>query len=564
MKKKNLLLSFIVFFLFFIINIVILSDYGISWDSPIHFIRGQAYIEKLIPQVQPRSIYQNNKLSNQPANFTYFQNNDSGHPPLNAELASLSNFFFYQKLNFLGDTEGYNFTIVAISSFLVGLIFLFVISEYGLFAGIIATLSLSTYPLFFGELHFNIKDPIETTFYSATIIFAYWGITKNSWKYILASSIFAGLALGTKFNILFSLISILPWIILYSWKQIKNRKWPFSLSLTRSFLFYLIIPFSILYLTWPFLWKNPVGNFLKTIRFYQDLGFNSIYQSAQYNTVGSFNTYAIQWIFYTTPLVILFFTIIGLIYLYNHGLKESKRTSLLILFWLIIPILRVSIPNAGIYGGTRQIMEYIPAISILSGIGAYYLINLIRKLSSNKKIAILANICLIAFFVPIIYKLISIHPNENVFFNSLSGGLKGAKEKNIPYWGNSFGNTYKQAANWLNLNAEKNAKVYLAVGYASGMPSIWLRKDLSLSDKYRQDYLSQRGEYIVEITSNMPLWGNYCNWTYVQQFLNPIYEIKVDNISILSIWKNDREHTKPIFYTIERNIILNNCTPRKD
>ena len=281
-------------------------------------------------------------------------------------MASLSNFFFYQKLNFLGDTEGYNFTIVAISSFLVGLIFLFVISEYGLFAGIIATLSLSTYPLFFGELHFNIKDPIETTFYSATIIFAYWGITKNSWKYILASSIFAGLALGTKFNILFSLISILPWIILYSWKQIKNRKWPFSLSLTRSFLFYLIIPFSILYLTWPFLWKNPVGNFLKTIRFYQDLGFNSIYQSAQYNTVGSFNTYAIQWIFYTTPLVILFFTIIGLIYLYNHGLKESKRTSLLILFWLIIPILRVSIPNAGIYGGTRQIMEYIPALSILS------------------------------------------------------------------------------------------------------------------------------------------------------------------------------------------------------
>jgi len=39
----------------------------------------------------------------------------------------------------------------------------------------------------------------------------------------------------------------------------------------------------------------------------------------------------------------------------------------------------------------------------------------------------------------------------------------------------------------------------------------------------------------------------YYAWEYVDKFLVPVYELKVDGVAILKIWKNDIEHTNANF-----------------
>lgn len=142
------------------------------------------------------------------------------------------------------------------------------------------------------------------------------------------------------------------------------------------------------------------------------------------------------------------------------------------------------------------------------------------------------------------------HPNENVYFNSFIGGLSGAKELNFPSWGNSFGNAYLPGIKWINANAEKEAKVVLLQGTLANAPLIYFRPDIKYlpeSDSGKKNYFSginREGEYIMELTFNDTGKDFFYRWEYVEKFLIPVYELKVDNVTILKIWKNDLNNTK--------------------
>ena len=585
--RIRLYFGIIVFLIFFTQGIWGLSDYGINWDEPVHYIRGQAYLRYLLtgktdysdlPKLKShypkflgydlpsevileddktirRSIYQYD--SEYRGTFQWFLQNDSGHPPLNGILASFFNYIFYQKLGIMGDIESYHVFVILTGSLLVASTFLFVSYYFGIFAGIIATLSLALYPLFFSESHFNIKDPVEAAFYSLTLFAFYVGIVKGKWKWVIISGIFAGFALGTKFNIVFAGLTLVVWLTIYYWRSIKRLAWPFSKPLTASLVLFPCIALAILYISWPYLWQNPIHNLLNIFNYYKSIGSISYQTDTSFVFLG-FNTYAIQWIVYATPLVILFLTFFGIIYTFTKGLKEKGKTSLLVLIWFIVPIARVTMPNAGIYGGVRQIMEFIPAMAILSGLGANYIVILlngyivkrlkqfnnstIQQFPSKTTLLILQAICILAF-LPITLKLISIHPNENVYLNPLIGGLKGAKERNFADWGVTLGTTYQQGVEWLNEKAEKNANVSLVKGLHSNIPRTTLREDINLHNRYYSGE-NKKGEYIIEVTDYRWIIDIPKEKRIYLDTLSPVYEVKVDNVAILKIWKNDVWNTE--------------------
>lgn len=584
MRNKLLFTIFVstFFALYFLFNIVILPHYGISWDEPFHYLRGQIYLQYFLTgngdtfdATSKLSSYQNFNvlIDGNIVNFSFLSKNDAGHPPLNGILAAISNRVFYQNLGLLGDIESYHLFIILVSVFLVFLVFFWTYKTYGMFAGIIAFLSIALYPLFFAESHFNIKDPVEAFFYVTTLLTFYHGIVKNNWRWIVVSSIFAGFALGTKFNIVFAVFTILPWLIIYKWKEIKSFIYPFSKKLTIALFFFPLITLGILYAAWPFLWQSPINNLLKIITYYKEIGSTITYQPAEYLIFGKINIFAIQWIFYTTPIVILVFFTFGVIYSLTKGFKEKNKTSLFILFWFLVPVIRVILPNAGIYGGVRQIMEYIPAMAILSGIGAKYfakqvssiMYQVLRIKSGSKKSFIRYTLyfILIFSFLPITLKLVSIHPNESVYFNPLIGGLKGAKEKNIMYWGYNLGNVFRQAAVWLNQNAEKNSRVTRGTAYEDIIAAAWFRKDINYSHDYQSGF-RKKGEYIIEFTHDMPVWPRYYYYNYARNMLKPLYEIKIDGVPILTVWKNDRNHTKDEFKREEETINITNVKKGKN
>jgi len=575
MLKMSKIFPYLLAMAFLVISLFTLDDYGINWDEPIHFMRGQAYLRYFLtgkknyegmPKLKfhypendryvftdkidfeddrqfRRSLYQNDYW-----NGEYFLNHDGGHPPLNGILAAATNWIFYQKLRLLGDIESYHLFEVFAGAALVLVVSLFAQETYGVFAGLIAGLSLALYPLFWAESHFNIKDPVEACFFGLTIYSFYKAIKYQSARWMVFSAIFCGMALGTKFNIVFAPLIILPWLAVTNFrKNLLKRK------LLIPLFFYPFIIFALFFLSWPYLWQDPIKRITEIIQFYKGIGLQQNFQPASFYIYG-FNTYPIQAIIFTTPLVILFFSLIGIIASIFLFRKEKEKTSFLWLLWFLVPILRVTVPGTSIYGGVRQIMEYIPAMALLAGLGANYIVTLLRSR--------LVKIVSVLMFIPIIIKFISLHPNEGLYFNSLIGGLKGAAQRNFPNWGVSLGNEYRQGINWLNANAQENTKVTLAVGYDWNAPRIWLRKDIDISDSFRGG-IRREGEYVMELVSQIN-WPSLYYFTYVKRFLKPLYEVKVEGVPVLAIWKNDWENTKEEYKLKEKTFEIGNFALSED
>lgn len=535
-----------------------MGHYGISWDEPTHFKRGQAYLRYFLtgettyknlpdydlgrakrdPSYHERSFYQIEAF-----NFEYHLQRDGDHPVLNDILAAFSNFIFYQKLGVVGDIAGYHLFEIFISAVLVAVVFLFAAEAFGLWAGFASAAFMATYPLFWAESHFNIKDPAETAFFALTVYTLWRGIHFKKAKILVASSFFAGFALATKLNILFLPFILLPWIVFLFLSDKKDFK--SNLFKKRLILAYFVFPlimFSIFYAHWPFLWQDFVGNTKQVFNYYKGIGTETNFQPNF--LVGRWNTYATTWILFTTqPLMLLFF-ILGVLATKKFWQKKSLVLSLWIM-WFLVPILRVTIPGTTIYSGSRQIMEFIPAMALISGVGFEFFMSKIivyfQRLRRNYYLRIgLTTILLLSLIIP----LIRIHPNENVYFNFLTGGLSGAVERGIPAAGFSFGNAYWQGVQWLSKYAPEGSKVALIQGTNLNVPPFTVRPDITSSNYYWSD-IERQGEYLMELTYASQARVYHYPWEYVEKILIPVHEVAVDGVPILIIWKNDLEHTRP-------------------
>ena len=543
--------------IFFILSLLTLKDYGISWDEILHFSRGQAYLYyfltgktnyKDLPNINLQGTFGYPKNTSVPRR-SFFQLNDfhngdyfiyeggGGHPPINDDLAALSNYIFFQKLGILDDVSSYHLFNIVAAALLVFVVVFFALETLGVFPTIVSFLALCTYPLFWAESHFNIKDPPETAFF-AGFIWAFYKSLKNfSVKWLALSILFFSLGLGTKFNILFAV----PIIVFYFIYQYRKNILKTISSIPKGYIVLLflapLISLGILTISWPFLWHNWFYNFLKVINYYKGVGTAASYQPSSFYILG-FNTFPILWILFTTPPAVLFLGFIGILSAWLNRQKKAAVT-VLWLIWFIVPILRVSLPGTVIYGGVRQIIEFLPAMALLCALGVYQ----IGKWTKNNMTVLI--ICVLIFIWPI-YILVKLHPNENVYFNFLIGGLKGAQSRNFPSWGNSFGNAYFQGIKWINQNVPQGSKLSLIQGTLFNVPPILVRKDINFSLE-NWSGISRGGEYLMDLTFNDTAREFNYEWEYLEKFLVPVYELKVDDVSILKIWKNDLEHTKEAY-----------------
>lgn len=553
---KSIKLFFLVFFLFLIPSLLTLPGYGIAWDEPNHFIRGQAYLwffltgEKSYESLpsynelearsnknyHKRSFYQQDGFD-----YNWQIDNDGDHPVLNDIFASFTNYIFYQKLGVLSEVEAYHIFGVIASAFLVATVFLFGYQTFGPFHGLFSAMFVATYPLFWGESHFNVKDPPQAAFLTIAIYFIWKAFHKRQTKYILWSGVFAGIALSIKFNIVFAPLIIIPWLIFLLTREKKQRKFVFSKEFIFSSFWASVIALFIFFLHWPFLWQDILTNTQKVLSYYADIGLESNFVESV--SAGRFNTYPILWISTTTPPLLLVFLFLGFLFLIKK-VRGKSAVLLLWTFWLIIPIMRVVFPGTTIYGGIRQIIEFLPAMCLVAGFGATSAIELVGKKFSFLKSSKLSIITLLVVSSILILNLVRLHPNENVYFNCFIGGLSGAVEKGIPSAGSSFGNAYFQGMKWINANLPADSKLALVQVTSLNVPRFIPRADIDYSNDYWSGILRQ-GEYLMELNYNAEIViYNYAQ-EYVKKFLEPLYEVEVDGVPILRVWKNDLEHTKP-------------------
>ena len=545
--------------IFLLIGLLTLSDYGIMWDARGHFARGQAYVDFLtgrktnerLPVTaafvryyrdylsrsgQPsQDVFQ--RLSSDPnyrrsiyhdeSDDPYWNQNDFGHPPLSGIGAAIFNIIFYEKLGLLRDDHAYNLFSIFLASILVSVVFYWLATSYGWLAALVGGLTLTTYPSFWAESHFNIKDIPQAVFFSLAI-WGFWrAINRRSLAWMIGSAILAGCALGTKFNAVFLPFILIPWFFISGQNYRRWRWWLFI---------YPMIMLAILFISYPLLWQNPWFNFLKVFNYYRDIGSNIDY-TPRFRTIGGFNTYALIWICLTTYPGVILLTMIGMIGAMINAWRSKDFLPLLFLFWLLVPILRVSLPRIAIYGGARQIMEYIPALSLLAGYGSFLVV---EKLSHQWKN--IGRLIILLGFISLLVTLVRYHPAENAYFNSMIGGLAGAKKSQIIGWGNTFGGVYHQGIDWLNSHVEPDSHLATAFSDTADFYIPELREDIQADQKF-SGYL-QQGEYIIGLTHHSGLEHTY-RLRYLETYLEPVYIFSVDQVPLLKIWKNDRLNLKP-------------------
>lgn len=563
----NKIITALIFLAFFTLGIITLTHYGINWDTINHLPRGQAYLNYFLTgskdysnlkeespefhfywqnpeslgidtnlpegQVPRRSMYQSYAVP-----YSYFIVKDGGHPPVSDILSAVFNRILFGKLRLVNDIDSYRVYGVLLSALLVALVYFWVSSLEGKFAGFVAALSLAAYPLFWAESHFNTEKDIPEAFYWSLLLFSVWrGFREKNWKWLLFSGLAFGLALGTKFNILFSIFVVVPWLLFVIWEKGLKKIIGKDIKLYGFGIAAVAVGVLIFIGSWPYLWADPLLRIAQVIRFYKDIGMTT---TINQNFAGPFgiNIYPILWIIYTTPEIVLGLFAVGLGILVRRIIVKKDSTSFLFLLWFLVPVARVVWPGTSIYGGVRQIMEYIPGMAIISGIGAGWLLRIIK----NKACKVVAVVIIALGYISLLLNLIKIHPFENVYFNKLSGGIQTMKKIDLPYWGFSFGSPYRQAAVWLNENMPQGANLVFTYDLIPNIPRIFLRPDINLTNSNRSGYL-RKGEYAISLAYQGSNARSYYD-KYLDKFIEPAWEVKVDGVSILKIWINSDQYVK--------------------
>lgn len=253
-----------------------------------------------------------------------------------------------------------------------------------------------------------------------------------------------------------------------------------------SLIAYALLSLIFTYLTWPYLWTNPVGHFIssfKEMSLYPWTGA-VLFNGATYPITNLPTSYlpvllAIQ---LTEPVWAL--SLIGwLVSVFGAGLRQKRGVIELSVLWFILPLTAFIVTQTALYDNFRQILFLLPPIFLMAGVA-------FEAVKQVKWQAVLVGLCLI----PNLIGIVSLHPYEYIYYNRFIGGVDGAADRfELDYWGIS----YREAAEYVNQVAPPNATVWLE-GPAA-LFQLYAREDLktySTNEVERADHY----DYVVATT----------------------------------------------------------------
>ena len=215
---------------------------------------------------------------------------------------------------------------------------------------------------------------------------------------------------------------------------------------------YALIAIFAMYLTWPYLWLDPIGHFWETVGIMSQHPWPStvLFNGTEYpaNDLPASYMPLLLAIQMTEPVWILFF--VGLMVAVFGFIKkqiEQRELLALTLGWFILPLITFIILRPTLYDNFRQTFFTLPPIFFIAGLA----FDLIQKPPLQG-----ALIALVA--LPGLIASVSLHPYEYVYYNQFIGGAREAVDRfELEYWATS----YREAAQEANRIAPPNANVWV-------------------------------------------------------------------------------------------------------
>jgi hypothetical protein len=271
---------------------------------------------------------------------------------------------------------------------------------------------------------------------------------------------------------------------MYLYSRLQFRAW-------KSLLAYAALAILVMFATWPYLWENPMSNFINVFKLMSDNPTNlSVLFHGQAYRAGELPPSYLPFMLATTltePVWILFAS--GLFAGYwKFSSKQAGKPYLvsltLILLWLVTLLAYVFLRRPAMYDGFRHFLFILPPVFVFIGLAleAFFdgidSIAGIRKSEALKVPSVLPKIStqswlhavlLLVLLAPGIAGIIRLHPYEYTYYNSFIGGTDGAfRNYETDYWLTC----YKEAVEKLNkitsgpANLFVKREAYVAAPYA--------------------------------------------------------------------------------------------------
>jgi 4-amino-4-deoxy-L-arabinose transferase-like glycosyltransferase len=323
---------------------------------------------------------------------------------------------------------------VIVGSISVVLIFLLVKEFYSKKIAFLSALALSFTPYFIGHSKVATQENLISFFTILAVFIFFKALKTNELKnklYLLAGVVLA-VAVSTKYNGFFFLVLFGVLTLINFWPKFKSD-WK---NVFNNYIIWIpVIVLILFYLMWPWLWSDPIGQFLDSSSRIGSSRFEEYF-------LGQFPSphpwyYFFAYFAATTPPILF----VGLIAFATKLILNRSKYDIWFGLYFLTPFMASFSPLR--MDGIRYIFPIWAPLAIVSTIGLFYLVNLARQ-SLNIKNKSLLEISTIAFVTLVLVATnIKFHPYYLDYYNFFVGGPKGVYDNRLfdyAYWGEGLRN----------------------------------------------------------------------------------------------------------------------------
>lgn len=302
---------------------------------------------------------------------------------------------------------------------------------------------------------------------------------------VAPAAIFLGVATSIRVLGPFAALMVAGYAV---WKQRNHAVVPLAI--------YAAVAAVAMYLTWPYLWPNPLGHLVESVRVMSEYPWRGqvLFAGTLYASTDIPRSYlpVLMGIQFTEPVWFLFAIGLGIAVYESIRRNATSRVLLLLsLVWFILPLAGFVVTRSPLYDNFRQVFFILPPVFLLGGLA-------LQKIRQPVLQAALIGLLVL----PGILDGVHLHPYEYIYYNRFIGGVHGAFRKyELDYWGTS----YREAAAYLNQVAPANDTVW--VEGPAHLLQLYARPDLKIYSTYeaaradRYDYVVALTRYNLDLTS---------------------------------------------------------------
>ena len=237
---------------------------------------------------------------------------------------------------------------------------------------------------------------------------------------------------------------------------------------------YFISAVLVCYLTWPFLWGDPIVRFARAFSVASEYPWQgSVLFEGQVIAATELparylpKMMAIQF----TEVAIIFFTTGAVLATWMAFKKKFIEPFALLLIWFLTPLSAIILSRSVVYDGFRHIFFLVPPLFICSGFAFDWIFDRLKAVPLRLLVLTLVT-------APGIFSMVMLYPYEYIYYNSFVGGVQGAYGKyELDYWATS----YREVALFVNEIAPPNANVVVFGSVGTYMP--YSRPDINVYRK---------------------------------------------------------------------------------